>query len=67
MRPFPCNLGFHRHDSYSWGYGFGQLELFCKRCEKRLISLAIGRLAPLADNPPHPQAPESITEVITND
>ena len=44
MRWLRCLLGVHNLDNRNWGYGFGQLDLFCARCEKRVLSIAIGRL-----------------------
>lgn len=49
MRALRCWLGVHNLTDRNWGYGFGQLDLFCTRCEERVLSIAIGRLAPLAD------------------
>lgn len=43
-----CLLGIHNLSATNWGYGFGQLDLFCTRCQKCVLSLNIGRLAPLA-------------------
>ncbi len=48
-RPLPCKFGLHKLTDHNWGYGFGQLDLFCARCQKRVVSLAIGRLPQPAD------------------
>ena len=44
-----CAVRGHRLHDMEWGYGFGQLELFCRRCGRCVVTVAIGRLAPLAD------------------
>ena len=49
-----CWLRGHKINNSNWGYGFGCVDVFCARCQKRVASLAIGRLAPLADcDQPH--------------
>lgn len=48
-----CLLGLHNFSDTNWGYGFGQLDVFCARCQKRVLSLSIGRLPlPEADDDP---------------
>jgi hypothetical protein len=41
---FLCGLRGHRVNDAEWGYGFGNLDLFCRRCGKRFASIPIGRL-----------------------
>jgi hypothetical protein len=46
---FICWLRGHKINDHNWGYGFGQIDVFCARCEKQIASLNVGRLAPRAD------------------
>ena len=51
MKWLRCLLGIHNLSNTNFSYGFGQLDLFCSRCEKRVLSLAVGRM-PFMPPPP---------------
>ena len=55
-----CLARGHQVGNREWGYGFGQLDLFCLRCGRRAVSLNVGRLTAYLKRTEEDQAVEAL-------